>query len=58
MGKLLYDKDRSVTHLTDLADRLAKLVQEYPDSIPTEHVEVEVRRVKELAHMVAEGLVE
>ena len=56
MGKLLYDKDCSVTHLTDLADRLTTLVQEYPDGIPTEHVETEVRRVKELAHMVAEGL--
>ena len=47
-----------MTHLTDLADRLTTLVQEYSDGIPTEHIEVEVRRVKELAHMVAEGLVE
>ena len=47
-----------MTYLTDLADRLTKLVQEYPDAIPTEHIEVEVRRVKELAHMVAEGLLE
>ena len=47
-----------MTHLTDLADRLTTLVQEYPDGIPTEHIEVEVRRVKELAHMVAEGLLE
>lgn len=47
-----------MTHLTDLADRLTTLVQEYPDGIPCEAIETEVRRVKELAHMVAEGLLE
>ena len=47
-----------MTHLNDLAERLTTLVHEYPDGVPTEHVETEVRRVKELAHMVEEGLLE
>jgi hypothetical protein len=44
-------------HLTDLAVRLADLVQKYPDGIPAELVDIERRRVTELAHMVEEGLV-
>jgi hypothetical protein len=47
-----------MTHLTDLAARLADLVQKYPDGIPAELVDLERRRVIELAHMVAEGLVD
>jgi hypothetical protein len=46
-----------MTHLTDLAARLADLVQKYPDGIPAELVDIERRRVTELAHMVEEGLV-
>jgi hypothetical protein len=45
-------------HLTDLAVRLADLVQKYPDGIPAELVDIERRRVTELAHMVETGLVD
>ena len=45
-------------HLTNLAERLAQLVKDHPDGIPSELLDIEVRRVTELAHMVAEGLVE
>lgn len=44
------------THLTQLAERLADLVRKYPDGIPAELVDLERRRVTELAYMVAEGL--
>ena len=43
-------------HLTNLAERLADLVRKYPDGIPAELVDLERRRVTELAHMVVEGL--
>lgn len=46
------------THLTQLAERLADLVRKYPDGIPTDLVDLERRRVTELAHMVVEGLVD
>jgi len=45
-------------HLTNLAERLAKLAQDHPEGIPVELVDIERRRVSELAHMVAEGLVD
>lgn len=45
------------THLTQLAERLAHLVSEYPDGIPADLIDMERRRVTELAHMVGEGLV-
>jgi hypothetical protein len=45
-----------MTHLTDLAVRLADLVEKYPDGIPAELVDIERRRVTELAHMVETGL--
>jgi len=44
-------------HLTDLAQRLADLVRKYPDGIPAELVDLERRRVTELAHMVENDLV-
>lgn len=44
------------SHLTQLAERLAELVDKYPDGIPTDLVDLERRRVVELAHMVKEGL--
>jgi len=44
-------------HLTDLAQRLADLVRKYPDGIPAELVDLERRRVMELAHMVENDLV-
>ena len=44
------------THLTQLAERLAQLVKDYPDGIPAELIDIERRRVTELAHMVVEGL--
>lgn len=47
-----------MTHLTQLADRLADLVAKYPEGIPAELIDLERRRVVELAHMVAEGLVD
>jgi hypothetical protein len=40
----------------DIATRLRTLVTDYPDGIPSELVDMERRRVTELAHMVAEGL--
>ena len=43
-------------HLTDLSERLAKLVDQYPEGVPVELVDIERRRVAELAYMVAEGL--
>ena len=46
------------THLTQLAERLADLVRKYPDGIPAELVDLERRRVTELAYMVKEGLCE
>ena len=45
-------------HLTNLAERLADLVRKYPDGIPAELIDIERRRVTELAHMVVEGLVD
>ena len=45
------------THLTQLAERLADLVRKYPDGIPAELVDLECRRVTELAHMVENDLV-
>jgi hypothetical protein len=45
-------------HLTDLSERLADLVEKYPDGIPADLVDLERRRVIELAHMVGEGLVD
>lgn len=45
-----------MTPLTQLAERLADLVRDYPDGIPSELVDIERRRVAELAHMVADGL--
>lgn len=44
--------------LTQLAERLADLVREYPDGIPADLIDIERRRVIELAHMVEEGLVD
>jgi len=44
-------------HLTNLAERLAQLVKDNPDGIPTELVDLERRRVTELAHMVENDLV-
>ena len=46
------------THLTQLAERLAQLVKDHPDGIPAELIDIERRRVTELAHMVVEGLVD
>ena len=46
------------SHLTDLAARLAKLAQDHPEGVPAELVDLERRRVAELAHMVKEGLCE
>jgi len=46
------------SHLTDLAARLAKLAQDHPEGVPAELVDLERRRVTELAHMVEEGLVD
>jgi hypothetical protein len=43
-------------HLTNLAERLAQLVKDNPDGIPADLLDIEVRRVTELAHMVVEGL--
>ena len=45
------------THLTQLAERLADLVRKYPDGIPAELIDIERRRVTELAHMVENDLV-
>jgi len=45
------------SHLTDLAARLAKLAQDHPDGIPAELIDLERRRVTELAHMVENDLV-
>jgi len=45
------------THLTQLAERLADLVRKYPDGIPAELIDLERRRVTELAHMVENDLV-
>jgi len=45
-------------HLTNLAERLTKLIQDHPEGVPAELVDIERRRVTELAHMVEEGLVE
>jgi len=45
-------------HLTDLAERLLELVKGYPEGVPVELVDIERRRVTELAHMVEEGLVD
>ena len=42
--------------LTALSERLRKLVQDWPNGIPPEYVEIEVRRVDALAEMVAGGL--
>jgi hypothetical protein len=39
-----------------IADRLGVLVEEYPEGVPVEMVDIERRRVTELAYMVAEGL--
>ena len=44
-------------HLTNLAERLADLVRKYPDGIPAELIDLERRRVTELAHMVENDLV-
>lgn len=46
------------THLTALAARLAKLAKDHPENVPTEMVELEVRRVIELLHMAEQGLIE
>lgn len=45
-------------HLTNLAERLAQLVKDNPDGIPADLIDLERRRVTELAHMVGEGLVD
>jgi len=45
-------------HLNDLAERLLELVKGYPEGVPAELVDIERRRVSELAHMVEERLVE
>ncbi len=39
-----------------IADRLGRLVEDYPAGVPVELVGIEHRRVSEFAHMVAEGL--
>lgn len=41
-----------------IADRLGRLVEDYPAGVPVELVGIEHRRVSGRAHMVAEGLVE
>lgn len=41
-----------------VATRLRILASDYPDGIPAELVDLERRRVTELAHMVVEGLVD
>jgi len=46
------------THLSQLASRLAKLAKDHPENVPTELVELEVRRVTELLHMAKQGLIE
>jgi len=38
-------------------ERLHTLCDQHPDGIPVEYIETEIRRVKELAFMVAEGIV-
>jgi len=45
-----------MTELTALAARMQALVDQHPDGIPVEYIETEIRRVKELAFMVREGL--
>jgi len=45
-------------HAITAANRLKKLKDDYPHGIPAELVDLERRRVIELAHMVAEGLVD
>jgi hypothetical protein len=40
------------------ADRLALLARKYPEGIPADLIELEARRLRELADMVAKGLVE
>ena len=42
--------------LTALSARLAKLVQDWPQGVPIDLVEIEIRRVDALAEMVGEGL--
>ena len=44
-------------NLTQLAERLAQLVKDNPDGIPADLVDIERRRVTELAHMVENDLV-
>ena len=41
-----------------IADRLGRLVEDYPAGVPVELVGIEHRRVSEFAHMVEEGLVD
>ena len=43
---------------SDVATRLRILATDYPDGIPAELIDLERRRVTELAHMVGEGLVD
>lgn len=41
-----------------IADRLGRLVEDYPAGVPVDLVDIERRRVSEFAHMVSEGLVD